>query len=216
MGVLGCLSISPTVLVFGLLGSILETTSFGMQYTVGDSVWSIPPYPDYYTKWSSSNVFLVGDSLYFDFVSDFYDVVQVSSLDYENCTTMNSYNVFNAGPAIVPLVGKGVFYYICNISNYCDLGQKVSVTVSEHYKDQSPSPSPSSHSLVPPLVPVVAPEPSHGGRNWSIISPSPGTPGIPIEAPNGHRRNLGVVTTREVLFGLESTLFLVFILFVLV
>jgi hypothetical protein len=35
----------------------------GVQYSVGDSVWSIPPTPHFYTRWSSSKTFRTGDSL---------------------------------------------------------------------------------------------------------------------------------------------------------
>lgn len=40
-----------------------SSTSCGQSYTVGDSLWSIPPSLNFYTNWSSSHFFKIGDSL---------------------------------------------------------------------------------------------------------------------------------------------------------
>ena len=53
------LLISPA---FIILPSLL-IQSFGLEYIVGDSFWSIPTTNDFYTNWSSSHFFQTGDTL---------------------------------------------------------------------------------------------------------------------------------------------------------
>ncbi|XP_010031324.1 cucumber peeling cupredoxin-like [Eucalyptus grandis] len=112
-----------------ILASAILNVSNGLQYKVGGSIWSIPPYPTYYSNWSSSHHFLVGDILVFEFESGFYNVMQVSRREYKACTADNPFRSFHAGPARVPLIEKGMFYFICSVSYYCSLGQKVEVAV---------------------------------------------------------------------------------------
>lgn len=95
----------------------------------------------------------------FDFDSGFYDVIEVSRGEYDSCSTNQPFKAFVDGPAVVDLTEKGVFYFICNISNYCRLGQKVSVIVEEKAVDiapnLSPSPSPSANSPYSSQAPSV-------------------------------------------------------------
>ena len=105
----------------------------------------------------------------FDFETGRYDVIQVSKLDYKLCTVWNPIKIFYGGPAIVPLTEPGVFYFVCNFSNYCDLGMRLSVTVHDSCsarKPDPPSPSPSPaiyNNATPPTqkspvpVPILAP-----------------------------------------------------------
>ncbi|GMY23495.1 early nodulin-like protein 1 [Fagus crenata] len=147
-----------------------------VQYQVGDSVWSIPQFPNYYTNWSSSHFFRTGDSLRFEFERGYNDVIQVSRQEYERCTGCNPYKVLKDGPAIVPLTQKGVFYFISNFSNYCALGLKVSVKVHEcsTRSPQTPLPSPSPLPI-PPSSPPAQPPVTRNGSNPSVpdISPAP-------------------------------------------
>ncbi|EEF47929.1 cucumber peeling cupredoxin [Ricinus communis] len=150
--------------------------SFGLRYTVGDAVWSIPISANFYSNWSSSIVFYLGDSLVFDFESELSNVIQVPKQDYENCITHNPSKILTVGPAIIVLNEEGVFYYICNISNYCDLGQKLTIVVHKHSIDYppTPSPSPSPLPLPPPhVLPSLAPEPSLGNGQGTNMSGSP-------------------------------------------
>ncbi|KAG5575046.1 hypothetical protein H5410_055180 [Solanum commersonii] len=123
-----------------LLIIILHHESYAMQHLVGDSIWTIPPTNNFYTNWSSSQVFFPGDTLYFEFDPEFYNVMQVSRREYDYCTGNQAYKVFSDGPLNITLIESGVFYYICNILNYCELGQKFSVTVLQN----------SSNNYVPP------------------------------------------------------------------
>ncbi|XP_010090483.2 cucumber peeling cupredoxin [Morus notabilis] len=132
------------------------SSSSGLQYSVGDSLWTIPPFPEYFSNWSSSHFFKIGDSLVFDFETGRYDVIQVSSQDYESCNSLNPSKIFYGGPTIIQLHERGVFYFICNFSNYCDLGQKIAITVHDCREVYPPSPSPSpspASTITPPSLP---------------------------------------------------------------
>lgn len=90
----------------------------------------------------------------FDFETGRYDVIQVSRQDYESCTSLSPLKIFYGGPAIIQLHEQGVFYFICNFSNYCDLGQKIAITVHDCRQVFPPSPSPSPVStIIPPSLP---------------------------------------------------------------
>ncbi|EYU33143.1 hypothetical protein MIMGU_mgv1a020289mg, partial [Erythranthe guttata] len=108
------------------------------QHIVGDSIWSIPPTNHFYTNWSSSYSFHTGDSLYFDFDSGLYNVIQVPRGEFDSCIGDQPLDAFMDGPATVRLPRKG-----------CELGVKVSVVVvdeiisnSVNYSINTPSPSP--------------------------------------------------------------------------
>ncbi|XP_073051740.1 mavicyanin-like [Primulina eburnea] len=150
---------SEILLTVALLLLVLMDGSYSLQHIVGDSIWSIPPTNGFYTNWSSCQSFHIGDKLYFDFDSGLYDVNQVSRGEYDSCSTNQPFKAFVDGPALVDLTEKGVFYFICNISNYCRLGQQVSVIVEEKAIDMapnlSPSPSPSANSPYSSQAPSV-------------------------------------------------------------
>ncbi|CAB4299162.1 unnamed protein product [Prunus armeniaca] len=135
-----------------------QNGSGGMRYSVGDTFWAIPPIVDYYSNWSSNHFFKIGDSLVFDFEAGRFNVLQVTKKEYDSCTAYKPLKVFNSGPVNIPLREKGVFYYMCNISNYCSLGQKISIAVNE-CPCATPSPSPSSppRASPPPVPPSSSP-----------------------------------------------------------
>lgn len=65
----------------------------------------------------------------FRFERGFYDVMQVSKEEYDQCTAGNPYKNFSGSPAVVRLDLAGVHYYVCSVGNYCSLGVKFNVTV---------------------------------------------------------------------------------------
>ncbi|KAF4401209.1 hypothetical protein G4B88_014050 [Cannabis sativa] len=140
----------------------------GLQYWVGDSLWTIPPSPYYYSNWSSSHFFKLGDSLAFDFETGRYNVIQVTRQEYESCTSWSPIKIYYEGPAIVPLTQQGVLYFICNLSNYCNLGQKIAITVHDCPKTNPPSPAPTIPASPPP-----SPAPSTVRSPPSSPSPPP-------------------------------------------
>nr|XP_027118571.1 40S ribosomal protein S13-like [Coffea arabica] len=84
------LLISPA---FIILPSLL-IQSFGLEYIVGDSFWSIPTTNDFYTNW-------------FDFDSGLHNVMEMSRREYESCSVDNPFKVFWDGLASVALMKEG-------------------------------------------------------------------------------------------------------------
>ncbi|CAN0915097.1 unnamed protein product [Linum grandiflorum] len=150
--------------------AILNSAASGFRYTIGDSIWTIPPTSDFYSSWSASHSFYVGDSLVFEFGMELFNVVQVMRNDYESCIGDSPLKVFRSSPAIVELTYKGVFYYICNVSNYCDLGQKVSIVVLQR--------------PLPPSAPPIASPPTHLHSPPPPPSSSSSTPTLPSGSPS--------------------------------
>ncbi|KAG2669486.1 hypothetical protein I3843_14G036900 [Carya illinoinensis] len=177
--------------------------SSGVKYQVS-SIWSIPPFPTYYSNWSLSHFFRTGDFLSFDFETGHNDVIQVSRQEYESCTACNPLRVINIGPAIVPLAEKGVFYFISNFSNYCGLGLKVSVWVhgcSEGLQPTpSPSPSPSPLRVPPSSSPAPTPR-TRNGSNSPAPTPAPSPDdGYPPEAGAPNAKSMAIrVGSSEIL-----------------
>ncbi|KAK7278582.1 hypothetical protein RJT34_23614 [Clitoria ternatea] len=158
---------NPFVLTFSALLLSFFCHCSATQFIVGDSAgWVIPPYPTYYSNWSHSHAIRVGDSLEFDFDDKFYNLIQVSQYEYEHCTSFEPLRVFNSSPVILPLKEKGMLFFICSISNYCCIGQKIAISVHERSSQNPPTPSPSP-SQVPTISPKgSAPQPhGTGGRS---------------------------------------------------
>ncbi|XP_074375448.1 mavicyanin-like [Apium graveolens] len=116
--------------------------SNGAQYLVGgeDYKWSIPLTNDFYTNWSSSHAFVVGDTLLFDYDPELHNLFQVSGREFKDCTADQAFNVYHS-PASVRLMEQGVFYYVCTVLNYCSLGQKLMVSVVKSPPPPAASPS---------------------------------------------------------------------------
>ena len=79
----------------------------------------------------------------FKFDDKFYNLIQVSQKEYQHCTSLEPLRIFNSSPVILPLRERGVMFFICNIPNYCCLGQKIVISVHEGSIEKPPSPSPS-------------------------------------------------------------------------
>ncbi|KAL5800517.1 hypothetical protein ACOSQ4_033401 [Xanthoceras sorbifolium] len=176
--------------------------SCGLEYRVGDSVWSIPPYPHYYSDWSSAHLFYMDDSLVFDFETEFSNLIEVAPLDYQSCTANNPIKIISSGPATILLKEAGVFYFLCNLSNYCELGQKICIIVQDRHANFPPTPTPSPLPVVTPPVlspipvptapsplpvtppTVLSPEPSPAGNRDGSESPPPPVPGRSDQAPS--------------------------------
>ncbi|CAN1844461.1 G-type lectin S-receptor-like serine/threonine-protein kinase At2g19130 [Linum perenne] len=169
--------------------ALLNSVTSGFRYIIGDSIWAVPPSSDFYSSWSFSHNFYVGDSIVFEFGIELFNVIQVMRNDYESCIADAPLKVYRSSPAVIELTYKGAFYYICNVSNYCDLGQKVSIVVFQRPPSSAPMPSPSSPlpSGSPPPPPPsfsssTSPLPSGSPSPPSSMLP-PSIPIVPIPDP---------------------------------
>lgn len=106
-----------------------------------------------------------------------YNLMQVTALDYQTCKANNPIKVLNSGPATIVLNEQGVFYYVCNLSNYCDLGQKISIIVHDKHSFP-PAPSPAAPPVEPLLAPLFAPSssPEPSTDDWNAPDSPPPAP----------------------------------------
>ncbi|KAI3924485.1 hypothetical protein MKW98_032686 [Papaver atlanticum] len=144
--------ITNSVCIYGHVQHIVGGDNFG---------WSIPEYKDFYSNWSSNQSFYIGDTLVFEFESEFHNVMQVSRREYDECASQNPYQAFIIGPATVTLIQDGIQYFICSTADYCNLGQKLSVAVQ-----------PSSSSPSTPSTPSSQPPTSQSLQNADHVGPS--------------------------------------------
>lgn len=59
-------------------------------------------------------------------------MIQVSRGEFDGCSGDQPLYTFMESPAVVALPRKGIVYFVCNVSNYCELGLKVSVSVDDN------------------------------------------------------------------------------------
>lgn len=114
----------------------------------------------------------------FKFDDKFYNLIQVSQKEYQHCTSLEPLRIFNSSPVILPLRERGVLFFICNIPNYCCLGQKIVISVHKDSLEKTPSPSPSQVPITisphPSSPNASAPQP-HGSSSGMSSPPSPTT-----------------------------------------
>ncbi|KAF3437712.1 hypothetical protein FNV43_RR20468 [Rhamnella rubrinervis] len=177
---------SMSKVAFGavLVALIMQNYAYAQTvHVVGDSSgWIVPrTSASLYQDWASSNKFVVGDILTFNFVTNEHDVLQVPKASYDGCSSANPIGqMITTGPANVTLDSAGDHFYICTIGRHCLGGQKLSITVSA-----APGASPPSSNTPPPpatTTPPTAPSPT-SPADCTPAPASPPTSGGP--APEG-------------------------------
>ncbi|KAH7565037.1 hypothetical protein ACOSQ2_021201 [Xanthoceras sorbifolium] len=136
---------------------LLKSAAAQTVHVVGDSMgWVVPNNggAGAFETWAASKKFVVGDILTFNFGTGRHDVQQVPKASYDACTASNPIGtLITTGPANITLDSAGDHYYICTFSQHCQLGQKLSISVSAAAPGASPSPTPpttpSPHSGTP-------------------------------------------------------------------
>ncbi|OMP05065.1 Plastocyanin-like protein [Corchorus olitorius] len=149
--------------------------SLGAVHKVGDSTgWTSMGNIDY-AKWASTRTFHVGDSLHFEYNSQFHNVMQVTHPDFQSCKGTSAIASYTSGSDSVTLKRPGHFYFLCGVPGHCQAGQKVDILVVPSSIDPSQSPSPSainSFAANPPSESAPAPGPAQSGA-LSLVSSSP-------------------------------------------
>ncbi|KAJ0977764.1 hypothetical protein J5N97_013238 [Dioscorea zingiberensis] len=143
---------ASTVVVVAVLAILLQVSLQGWivgaatTHVVGGSTgWTIPPNNTFYPDWASSQTFLVGDILQFNFETGMHDVVAVTKSGYDACDSNGQIaSPVTSGPASIPLSSAGEHYYLCGITGHCSAGQKLAVSVVSSTPDSGDAPSPSS------------------------------------------------------------------------
>lgn len=142
----GRLSLAVLLTVGALL---LHTTAGQKIHAVGDRLgWIVPPGgPVAYEVWASTQSFVIGDVLWFNFTTGQQDVARVIKEAFENCNSTNPISLKTDGPANFTLDTDGEYYFISTMDKHCPLGQKLAINVTS-----TPAPCPSPGGAPPPEV----------------------------------------------------------------
>ncbi|KAL6144840.1 hypothetical protein ACLB2K_055530 [Fragaria x ananassa] len=161
------------MVVFGLVTAVfLQSAAAQTVHVVGDSVgWNIPQNgPQDYVTWASSQTFVVGDILSFNFATNAHDVVEVPKASFDSCSSTNAIgSTVTTGPANVTLASAGEHYYICTVGSHCQSGQKLAITVSASATSPGTSPSAPSPSTTTPGVTAEPPSSSPAVRAGLVL-----------------------------------------------
>lgn len=120
----------------------------------------------YLNDWASTQTFVVGDSLFFEYAANAHTVVDVTEGNYTACNYTNPIQSWDAGNTTVPLNQPGPLYFICGVPGHCLAGQKFAINVTS----ASASPSPPSSTTPPPPSSTTPPSPN--GSTISSLPPS--------------------------------------------
>ncbi|KGN45270.1 early nodulin-like protein 2 [Cucumis sativus] len=126
-----------------------------VTHVVGDTAgWGIPKGGAvFYSNWAAGKSFLAGDSLVFNFATPDDDVVRVSKQSFDLCNDDGEIGEdIDHGPATIPLLTPGEYYFISNEDGHCQQGQKLAINVTAAPGTMAP---PSSNP--PPSTPRPAP-----------------------------------------------------------
>ncbi|KAL5575705.1 hypothetical protein UlMin_017404 [Ulmus minor] len=181
---------SEFVVIFGVVLAVLLANCVAAQkvHVVGDTIgWAIPQNgAAAYSTWASSNKFVVGDILTFNFATNAHDVLQVPKESFDGCSSANPIGTnITVGPANVTITSEGDLYYICTFGQHCQRGQKLAITVSAASPGAAPSadtppPPPPSTTSHPP--PAHSPNSPAGGPDAHDTSPPPSSPPSPVSS----------------------------------
>ncbi|XP_021811194.1 blue copper protein-like [Prunus avium] len=178
---------SRTTLVSLVVATMLIELAMAASYNVGGPNGGWDSTTDLQT-WASSQTFLVGDNLNFQYAPS-HDVVEVSKADYDSCQASNSIQSYSGGSTTIPLSSPGKRYFICGTSGHCSQGMKLEVdtlatsaapTASPLSPPPQESPSiPAPSSLDTPLAPETSTaSPAQSPQSAPTLSPA-----LPSELP---------------------------------
>ncbi|KAF8388029.1 hypothetical protein HHK36_026695 [Tetracentron sinense] len=146
--------------------------SFATVYKVGDSAgWTTIGNVDY-KKWASTKTFHVGDTVLFEYNSQFHNVMQVNHTDYKSCNITTPMATHSTGNDSIAISRTGHYYFLCGVPGHCQAGQKVDIRIARASSSVAPTPSvsPSPSSSSPSPSRVVAPATSQNNSAPSIPS----------------------------------------------
>ncbi|XP_050386743.1 uclacyanin-2 [Argentina anserina] len=142
---------------------------FGVEHTVGDTKgWESGVD---YAAWASGKTFTVGDTLVFTFVGN-HEVDEVTSANYNSCSSSNSIEDYSDSPAKITLSKAGPRYFICPTPGHCSAGMKLTVDV---VAAGTPSTTPAPPTTTP-TTPTTTPAPPTATTPSNNDSPPPPPP----------------------------------------
>ncbi|CAK9311030.1 unnamed protein product [Citrullus colocynthis] len=163
--------------LFLLLVTIFTPKVLAITYTVGDtSGWTTGVD---FSSWTIGKTFFVGDNLVFKYEKGKHNVLDVDVSSFAQCATPKGRQPMVTGHDVVPLTTPGIKWFICNIADHCNSGQKLVISV------ETPPPTPrqpSPTSPVPIQAPPTPPDAEQAPPLPSSLPPAP-VPALPPPPP---------------------------------
>ncbi|KAL4566011.1 hypothetical protein LXL04_030120 [Taraxacum kok-saghyz] len=147
------MSSSHSTIIFIATLIVLATSVFAKEYIVGDeSGWTLDID---YQAWAKDKVFIVGDTLVFNYISSAHNVIKVNGTGFQQCIGSSSNGTLTSGRDVIPLQTPGRKWYICGFGKHCEL-RKMKLVITVLPQTMVPAPSPvttsTSSKLVVPTV----------------------------------------------------------------
>ncbi|XP_062104682.1 uclacyanin 1-like [Humulus lupulus] len=170
------MAMQRVLLSLPVMAAMLIQLAMAATYTVGGANGAWDQITDLQT-WVSSQTFLVGDSLSFQY-SPNHNVIEVPKSDYDACQPSNLIQVYNDGSSVIPLTSPGKRYFICGTSGHCSSGMKLEITTLAATPSTPSTPKPSSPpttSTPKPSSPPTPPSPAADAPDAEPTAAPPST-----------------------------------------
>ncbi|XP_061354396.1 mavicyanin-like [Gastrolobium bilobum] len=133
--------------------------SYAAVHKVGDSAgWTIIGNIDY-KKWAATKNFQVGDTVIFQYNSQFHNVMRVTHSMYKSCNASSTLTTFTTGNDSIKITNYGHHFFLCGVPGHCQAGQKVDINVLRVSSDGAPTPSAMASPV--PVANMPAPTPNN-------------------------------------------------------
>ncbi|KAI9115092.1 hypothetical protein K1719_014105 [Acacia pycnantha] len=146
------------VVLFMVVAMAAVEVSYGAVYKVGDSAGWTTIGNINYKKWSAIKNFQVGDTIIFEYNSQFHNVMRVTHEMYKSCNASSPLATFSTGNDTIVIQNHGHHFFFCGVPGHCQAGQKVDINVPKVSATSSEAPTPSA--LTSSSVPVPNNEPA--------------------------------------------------------
>ncbi|XP_050373718.1 blue copper protein 1a-like [Argentina anserina] len=123
------MALNKLVLLIAAVVILLPAIAMAKDIVVGgDSGWTL----DFdYQAWAKDKVFQVGDTLVFKYTPPAHNVYKVDGTGFKDCTKPAKNEALTSGNDRVDLASAGKKWYICGVSDHCDQGMKLNITVMD-------------------------------------------------------------------------------------
>ncbi|KAL7594782.1 hypothetical protein Lser_V15G30479 [Lactuca serriola] len=132
---------SHWIIIFMATIVVLATSISAKEYIVGDgSGWTL----DFdYQVWAKDKVFMVGDTLVFNYAPGAHNVMKVDGNSFQKCLIAPVSNgTLTSGRDVIPLKTPGMKWYVCGVGKHCEL-RKMKLAIAVLPQTMTPAPAPS-------------------------------------------------------------------------
>ncbi|XP_058773048.1 mavicyanin-like [Vicia villosa] len=157
-------------IVFLMMTMVAVQVSNAAVHKVGDSSgWTIIGNIDY-KKWSATKNFQIGDTIVFEYNSQFHNVMRVTHAMYKSCNVSSPLTTFSTGKDSIKITNYGHHFFLCGVPGHCQAGQKVDINVLNVSAAAAATPTISPSALASPVPVATTPAPSPNNASPLIVA----------------------------------------------